>query len=295
MSGISSRKVLSFLVPLAILVLLVAVLLYRTGTGFGLGGPDSSAPSITEENTVHFSEAPNSIGEDLWVRGDIDHVFLSDNGNYFLNFCSDFRECPFSAVIFSEYAEGVGDTSSWSGREVHVYGSVGTYEGRAQIVIEDLDRIVFKEDSLDVYIEEDGASCSGRLVRVVNVIDGDTVWVEIDGETESVRLIGIDAPEIDGPYSDEECYGPEAAEYLSGLLEGESVVMKGDSSTSDRDVYDRLLRYVYMPDGELLNLIMVREGYASVYRRDFSKRDQFLDAEEKAKSEGLGLWGACIR
>lgn len=292
MSVISSRKIFKNLIVLAVFALLAVFLFYRLGGGFGLSTPDSPIPPVTDENTVHFSEAPDRVGNELWVRGKIDHVYVSDNGNHFLNFCSDFRECPFSVVIFSDHAEGL-DTSLWSGREIYIYGLVGTYEGRPQIVVEDIRQVLFEGegDLSDLNIDESGSLCSGRLVRVVNVIDGDTIWVEIEGVTESVRLIGVDAPEVEGPYSEEECYGSEAAEYVSELLEGESVVIKDDPSVSDRDAYDRLLRYVYLPDGELLNLLLVREGYALVYGDAFERAEVFLEAEEEAREVGRGLWG----
>ena len=83
------------------------------------------------------------------------------------------------------------------------------------------------------------------LYRVVKVIDGDTIKVDIGGEIETVRLIGIDTPEIANPYNSREDYfGPEAARYAKQLLEKQSVYLIPDPMHSNRDKYNRLLRYV---------------------------------------------------
>ena len=90
---------------------------------------------------------------------------------------------------------------------------------------------------------------------VVSVIDGDTIRVDFaGGSNESVRLIGINTPESD------ECYGPEASAALSVLVDQQNVVMARD--VSNRDQFGRLLRYIYLPDGTFVNLVMVRQGYA---------------------------------
>ncbi|WP_139653443.1 thermonuclease family protein [Raoultibacter phocaeensis] len=111
-------------------------------------------------------------------------------------------------------------------------------------------------------------------VEIVRVVDGDTVVVErLDGSEEKVRLIGIDAPESvasDESRNTEE--GRIASAYLHELLPARTVVYL-EQDVSDRDQYDRLLRYVWLdePDGALdhhaaaevmVNAILVGEGYA---------------------------------
>ncbi len=126
---------------------------------------------------------------------------------------------------------------------------------------------------------------------VSEVVDGDTLRVRLGDAIETVRLVGIDAPERSHPSLGREFMGDEAAEYLSSLCLGRTVRMERDRE--ERDRYNRLLRYVFLtpPDGRLLNLEMVRAGMARVYQRyPFSRRETFLSAERLARKEGKGVW-----
>lgn len=293
MFKVSRSRILKILTIAAVLAIASAFFIYRAGRPFAEVENGFNVPPITEGNTIHFSEAPENVGEILWVKGVIDHVFVSVNNNYFLNFCPDFRDCPFSAPIFAKEALMFEDIESWGGMEVHIYGEISLYQGRPQIIIDTPERVVL---GLDVELEDilqeveviiDG----GELARVVNVIDGDTVWVEVRGAVESVRLIGINAPETEGPYSDGECYGPEAKARLSEVLGGGVVVLISDEKVSDRDRYGRLLRHVHLPDGTSVNGLMVEEGYAFVYVMEpFSMESYFSELETEAKSERRGFW-----
>jgi micrococcal nuclease len=110
-----------------------------------------------------------------------------------------------------------------------------------------------------------------------------------------VRLIGVDAPETNGPPI---CFGPEATakvEELVGRAGGRALLEK-DVSETDR--YGRLLRYVWLehPDGRrMLNEELVKEGFAqaSTYPPDVKYQAQFLAAEREAREGKRGLWGAC--
>jgi len=126
---------------------------------------------------------------------------------------------------------------------------------------------------------------------VEEVADGDTLVVRVDGETATVRLIGIDAPERGHPSLGREFLADEAAAFLSSLCLGKTVRMEPGAEESDR--YDRRLRYAFLPppDGRLLNLEMLRAGMARAYTRfPFSRRDEFVAAEGLARMEGKGLW-----
>lgn len=122
---------------------------------------------------------------------------------------------------------------------------------------------------------------------VKRAIDGDTIELT-DGDT--VRYIGIDAPESVDPRRQAECFGKEASEFNKYLTEGKTVLLERD--ISDRDRYGRLLRYAYLEDGTPVNEMLVREGYAFVatYPPDVSKKDIFRAAERMAHGEKKGLW-----
>lgn len=124
---------------------------------------------------------------------------------------------------------------------------------------------------------------------IVNyVFDGDTIEVDLDGTTERVRLIGINSPEIG------ECWVDEARSTLADLLpEGTAVGMTTD--VSNRDQFDRLLRYVWV-DSLSVNEELVRRG-AAVSRRyppDTAMSDRFDAAQDEARGEDRGLW-SCPR
>lgn len=124
------------------------------------------------------------------------------------------------------------------------------------------------------------------MFKVVNVVDGDTVKLE-GGEV--VRYIGIDAPETVHPSKPAQCFGREAGEKNSELVEGKEVRLVKDVSETDK--YGRLLRYVYAGD-IFVNEYLVRNGYAkaSSYPPDVKYQDQFRQAEEEARNSKRGLW-----
>jgi len=133
----------------------------------------------------------------------------------------------------------------------------------------------------------------GGLVTVVRVVDGDTLWVLRDGREEKIRLIGVDTPEVDWYGGEAECYGEEAGRFARRLLEDGSVELELDRDLLDP--YDRTLAYVYLEDGRMVNLLLVRRGYAivSIYEPNDRYEDRLRDAEADARAGGLGLWSAC--
>jgi micrococcal nuclease len=129
------------------------------------------------------------------------------------------------------------------------------------------------------------------VYQVVRVIDGDTIEVAMEAGIARVRYIGVDTPETVHPSRPVECFGYEAAVKNRSLVEGKWVRLERDVSDVDR--YGRLLRYVYVDD-ELVNLTLIREGYASVvtYPPDVKYADAFLAAEQVARAAESGLWGS---
>ena len=130
------------------------------------------------------------------------------------------------------------------------------------------------------------------LVEVVQVIDGDTIKVQMAGGIETVRFIGVDTPEIAHVSGGEnECFGPEAAQYAENLLNHRRVYLLRDPSTSDRGKYQRLLRYVFLEDGTLVNAKLIEEGYGFNYIYEpFQFMKQFNYLENQARTEKRNLW-----
>jgi len=144
------------------------------------------------------------------------------------------------------------------------------------------------------------------VVTVVEVVDGDTVDVRYrNGTEETVRLLGVDAPEVRSETSPGEFegvpdsdsgrtwlreWGGRASAFAERTVGGEEVRILVDARSDVRGSYGRLLAYVYH-DGDHLNRMLLEEGYARMYDAPFSKRASFADHEAEARSAGVGVWG----
>jgi micrococcal nuclease len=128
---------------------------------------------------------------------------------------------------------------------------------------------------------------------VVDVVDGDTIKVAIGGVVYRLRYIGIDTPETVDPSRPVQWMGPEASAANKALVAGHEVVLEKDVSEVDR--YGRLLRYVWLHDGDswlMVNYELVRRGFAhsATYPPDVRYQELFLAAEQEARDAEQGLW-----
>lgn len=148
--------------------------------------------------------------------------------------------------------------------------------------------------SSDVISNDDTpASSEGQQgYRVVKVVDGDTIDVDIDGETSRLRLIGIDTPETVDPRKPVQCFGIAASNKAKELLSNRFVTLEADESQGNKDKYGRLLRYVFLPDGTNYGLFMISEGYAHeyTYNLPYKYQAEFKQAEIDAVNGNKGLW-----
>jgi endonuclease YncB( thermonuclease family) len=132
---------------------------------------------------------------------------------------------------------------------------------------------------------------SGRVpARVTKHTDGDTLWLSGVGK---VRLIGVDTPEV---YGEVECYGREASAFVERLLPlGSRVSYR--LGVEPRDRYGRALAYVYLDDGRLLNMVLVRRGFAQplTIPPNDELANRFVASARGARRRDAGLWapGAC--
>lgn len=129
------------------------------------------------------------------------------------------------------------------------------------------------------------------LALVIGVVDGDTIKVRYDsGETATVRLIGIDTPEM----RPVECFGPQAKQAAREYMLHKRVKLQADPTQSFEDRYGRKLRYVWLgPD--LINLRLVSNGFAReyTYKKPYAYQQQFIYAQQVAQSFNNGLWAEC--
>ncbi len=140
-----------------------------------------------------------------------------------------------------------------------------------------------------------GSPADPGAATVIQVVDGDTVVVELNGREETLRLIGVVTPETLDPDTPPQCFGPEASEHTKALLPpGTEVRLSRDVEARDR--YDRLLVYVERAeDGLFVNLDLVAGGWADDYPfpPNVAHERELALAASRARAEGLGLWGRC--
>ncbi len=132
------------------------------------------------------------------------------------------------------------------------------------------------------------------LYSINHFIDGDTISVNMNGQAETVRFIGVDTPETHKPNTPVQCFGPDAAAFTKATIGSQSVRLVSDSLSTNRDRYNRLLRYIYLPNGTDLDELLIQRGYGFAYVYfPFTKSQQFLADEHAAQSAKLGLWNVC--
>lgn len=130
--------------------------------------------------------------------------------------------------------------------------------------------------------------------RVADFSDGDTITVNMNGKNERVRFIGVDTPETHDPRKAVQCFGQVAANFTKQLIGTQKVRLEADELSSNRDRYDRILRYVYLPDNRLVNAEIIKQGYGFAYTSfPFTKSEEFVNYEDEARDNNRGLWKSC--
>jgi micrococcal nuclease len=148
-------------------------------------------------------------------------------------------------------------------------------------------------------------TAAGVQATVVDVVDGDTVDIRYgNGSSDTVRLLGIDTPEVHVENQPAEYEGVPETEAGTACLRdagesagaavreriaGEQVRVVVDATADRRDPYGRLLAYV-VHEGTDLNRLLVARGHARVYDSTFARSSAYYDAEDGAQDAGRGLW-----
>lgn len=103
----------------------------RSGNGFYT----SASATVGSGPCFDFHQASSHAGENGCVSGFVLRAFTSKAGNTFLDFCSDYKTCPFSSVIFASDRNKFGNLEALAGRQVEIRGLITTYNGHAEIII----------------------------------------------------------------------------------------------------------------------------------------------------------------
>ena len=114
----------------------------------------------------------------------------------------------------------------------------------------------------------------------IRVVDGDTIRAEAEGKEIKIRLVEIDAPEMNQPF------GAQSKNFLNRLLYEKDVTLIAQGE----DRYGRTLGAIYA-NGESANALMIKSGFAWVYDR-YVKDSSLYKYQDQAKAENLGLWRA---
>ena len=140
--------------------------------------------------------------------------------------------------------------------------------------------------------EKTTPDASIQYYPISSVVDGDTVKINVNGTIKTYRLIGIDTPETVDPRKEVQCFGKEASNEAKELLSGKTVRIETDSSQGTYDKYNRLLVYIYLPDGLFYNKYMIEQGYAHEYTYDkpYKYQTVFKNAQKEAEINRVGLW-----
>ena len=135
------------------LILVAGIVLAVFCLGLFVGRRSGRSPSTTSSfasrssspremaGCVDFHDAAPHAGETGCVSGRVVRVFTSRGGNTFLDFCEDYRDCPFTSVIFSSDKNKFGDLASLAGRQIEIRGPITVYQGRPEIIIRDPEQI----------------------------------------------------------------------------------------------------------------------------------------------------------
>jgi endonuclease YncB( thermonuclease family) len=133
-----------------------------------------------------------------------------------------------------------------------------------------------------------------KSFTVAKVIDGDTIDINApDGNytTTRIRLLGIDTPETKNPHTDVMYFGPQASKFTTDMVLGQQVIIIMDKVSKPRDKYRRLLCYVRLINGRILNEELVSQGFAYADTRfPHSFLGKYIQLEETAKKVKKGLW-----
>ena len=130
---------------------------------------------------------------------------------------------------------------------------------------------------------------------VVKVVDGDTIRVDLPTGVDTVRIIGIDTPEVVDPNRPEACFGAEATAFAEQLLAEKTVRLEVDPTQDGRDRYDRMLAHVYLGDS-LYAAEAIRDGFGIHYiyqGRPSIHADELAAAQAAATTAKVGIWAKC--
>ncbi len=123
-------------IPITIIAaaLIIAGSILLSKKPFSAGPPPR--PLRQADLRIDFSQAPAHVGKYACVTGKVDHIYTSRKGTIFLNFCRNYRTCPFGAVIFASSASEFPNPDRYTGKTVQITGFITSYQNQPEIVLD---------------------------------------------------------------------------------------------------------------------------------------------------------------
>ena len=129
---------------------------------------------------------------------------------------------------------------------------------------------------------------------VIKAVDGDTIDINMpDGKFKDtrIRLLGVDTPETKDPRMGVMYFGPEASKFTTDTVLGQPVTVVMDKFSKPRDKYNRLLAFVRLADGRILNEELISQGFGYADTRfPHSNYEKYIELEKTAQEQKIGLW-----
>lgn len=258
-----------------------------------------SVPSSTEDTDAFVVTTPS----EAFTDGELDDIssFVDDGGVVFLHEQSDFNDfdapdnsnkiaAKLSASFRFNDAQVVDSENNTGAPFVPTTSNFNTDDYASYF--ENRDGLGLDLDPSEEY-----------EVDVVNVTDGDTADVRFsNGQTDTVRIVGIDTPETGNTDERIEEYegitdeaalkdlADQATGYAEDQLGGETVTLSFDENEPTRGDFGRLLGFLELSDETVFNRSVVADGWARVYSSGFQQHDDYWDAEDGAQAAGDGIW-----
>ncbi len=140
----------------------------------------------------------------------------------------------------------------------------------------------------------DGIAFHNKSFTVVNVVDGDTIDIApsaADPNITRIRLLGVDTPETKHPRMSVQYYGPQASHFVTQFTLNNTIIVLLDPTSDIRGKYGRLLAYIQLENGSILNELLLEQGFAYADTRfPYSRKALYLRLERDARTSGRGLW-----
>lgn len=137
------------LIGIVIVVVLVALGAYWFGSKHSTAPIQPSTSNTTtqpstqsSDQVIDYTEAPNHLGQNIAVRGRIVKVASSNKGTIFLDYCSNYKGCPFSVVVFNSNTGSFSDLNSYEGKTITIKGFIRTYQNRPEIILNNQSQII---------------------------------------------------------------------------------------------------------------------------------------------------------